>query len=116
MRDETRSRSETIRSLDALFSLLSDRRRRYGITLLSERDPPVALTEVATAVAARENDTDPDGVSRPTADGVAAAFHHVHFPKLDEAGVVDYDRESNTVTAIDTEPLVSLLERSKNTE
>lgn len=84
---------------EALFDVLSHRRRRYALSYLRDANGDVAtLTELAERVTAREAD------GRGDRHGTAAtALHHVHLPKLVEAGLIDYDARSETVRYHGTE-------------
>lgn len=48
--------------------------------------------------------------SSKTTDDIATALHHVDLPKLADAQVIDYDSETNTVTAVRTADRPPLLE------
>ena len=80
---------------DERYELLAAERRRLAVDVLSERDTPVALDDLAAAVAARETtESDPgaDAVNR-----TAISLHHVHLPRLADAGVVEYDATDRRV-------------------
>lgn len=77
------------------YRLLASGRRRTALSVLAHRTTPVALEELAVAVASREADvdaTDPDAVAR-----VRVSLHHNHLPRMDDLDVVDYDPASNLV-------------------
>lgn len=105
MENRTRSHPDAAQSREATLALLSDQRRRSVGSLLSERDSPIALRQLAAAVASREGGADTGEVSPETADAIATTLHHVHLPKLAAAGVIDYDAEANTVTSTRTQGL-----------
>lgn len=98
---------------DTIFALLRDSRRRELLAVLSDRDAPITLTELATAVARRERESEHDeergtgheDVPSKTAESVAATLHHHHLPKLADDDVVAYDAEAKTVTDANVEPL-----------
>lgn len=96
-------------ALDTIYSLLSDRRRRSVVAVLSDRNSPIELRELATAVTETASDPD-DGPPNATRE-VVTTLHHVHLPKLDAAGVIDYDSETNTVVPRRTAALVPAIER-----
>jgi len=82
---------------DERYRLLANDLRRDALAVLEHRSGRVELSEVAAAVAART-----DGVDATAADGetrVETALHHIHLPKLDDFGVVEYDPEVNVVVA-----------------
>lgn len=77
--------------LDALAALLGNARRRFVLRYLQLRDAPVPIEELAEAVARWECD-DLDEVTPHRKDCIRASLHHVHLPKLADAGLVRYDR------------------------
>lgn len=83
-------------SLDTVFDLLSNRRRRYAIYHLVDESPgTVEYTALAEQVAVWEvADEDP---SESRIETVAADLYHSHLPKLDAENVVDFDPRSGVV-------------------
>lgn len=81
-------------SADAVFDLLSHRRRRLVVEHLSDGESETGLRELAGAIDSEEMD---DESAAPT-DRIALTLHHVHLPRLADADLVDYDAETNTVT------------------
>lgn len=75
--------------LDELLSALADATRRAVIGHFRRADRGVATT----AELAEELSGDATGVER---DRLAARLHHAALPKLDAAGVVEYDPTSRT--------------------
>lgn len=87
------------RSTDALISALADQRtRRVVAALESESVDVVELNDLVDSVVKAERESDPDrddaAVHRKR---VAIDLHHRSLPKLDDAGVLDYDPRSNTI-------------------
>ncbi|PSQ45350.1 transcriptional regulator [Halobacteriales archaeon SW_6_65_15] len=99
---------------DAVFRILSDEYRRCVLYYLLDRDAATVeeLATVATGwVQARESAVEiatPDDRER-----VRAALHHVHLPRIADAGFVRYDHNSGEV-ALERVPVVleSILEQS----
>ncbi|WP_135362612.1 DUF7344 domain-containing protein [Halosimplex halophilum] len=83
--------------LDTAFELLADRRRRAVIEVL--RTAPRGALELPALVEAVATECGVD------ADALRSTLHHQHLPKLDEAGIVDFDREEGVVS-YDPHPLV----------
>jgi len=75
--------------------LLEVRRRRVTLDCLTNRSAAVPLRELAEDVADRSAavDADDDGA----VERIAVSLHHVHLPKIADAGIVDYDPEANRV-------------------
>lgn len=116
MEDPIQSHPDDVQSLNTLCSLLGDYRRRYAIKWLSEQESPVGLTELASAVAAWENESEPADTPEKATNRVAATLHHVHLPKLDTADIIVYDTETKVVMSIQTEvftPFLELLETDR---
>lgn len=74
---------------DLSASLLADERRREVLALLGAEPGPLTRTQVAQAIAT--------GADRQSAGDVSIALHHNHLPKLEDAGLVEYDSEAETV-------------------
>lgn len=85
-------------SVDEALSLLADRRRRYALYHLRDGDGGgIPLGELARGVAAVERDTDPDHVPEDEFERVYLGLRHNHVPRLEDAGVVEYDEDDNRV-------------------
>jgi hypothetical protein len=84
--------------LDYLYDALAHPRRRYLCYLLS-RDDEWTLADMATAVAAVENDVPASGVTEREYEGVYASLYHAHVPKLVEGGVLTFDPDAEVVGA-----------------
>jgi hypothetical protein len=82
-------------SLDSVFELLANHHRRHALVYLAGmNDETASVSEVLDYVVARNADSVED---LHEAEDVASALHHVHLPKLEAAGVVDYDVRSDTI-------------------
>ena len=86
---------------ETVFSILSNRRRRYALHFLKSRDGPVELRELSERIAAWENDCEPDQVTSKERKRVYAALHQSHLPKMDRTGVVRYDPDRGTIELTD---------------
>ena len=81
-------------SLDQVFDVLANRRRRYVLYYLREVDDGVAtVQDVAEYVLGTEDELDVSDTLR----SIDTALHHVHLPKLEAAGIVEYDSRSETI-------------------
>lgn len=116
MKHDTHTLATEAPTLETTLRLLSDPRRRSVVAVLSDRDPPIALPELATAVASRETESESNDHSAETLEAVSTELHHDHLPRLDDVDIIDYDPEASAVTAARTERLtsvVSLLEDAR---
>lgn len=84
-------------SLDTVFTVLSDQRRRYILDCLDEYDTPMALNDLAEEVAVREYDSPITEISVTQVKEVSISLHHVHVPRMEDAGLVEYERDDNLV-------------------
>lgn len=82
----------------AIFDMLSNARRRYVLLHLQQQST-ASIRELSRELAAWENDVDATAVSSKQRKRVYTALHQTHLPRLDEYGVVDYDRDRGEVRA-----------------
>ncbi|WP_415379819.1 hypothetical protein [Halosimplex sp. TS25] len=78
---------------DELFAVLSNANRRFVLSHLSQRENSPALDPLAAAMAEWSDDLD--------REDARIALHHVHLPKLEEIGFVEY---GDTVELTDDAP------------
>jgi hypothetical protein len=88
-------------SQEVVFEMLSNSRRRYVVHYLLDADRETELRDLARAVAAWENDKDPDDVTSQERRRVYNALQQAHLPKMDDAGLVAFDASRGTVAAAD---------------
>ena len=95
------------RDHDSLFGALADPRRRQICRSIACADEPVVtLEELAGAV---EPADEPNSTSHASEtwspQDARTTLHHVHLPKLAEAGVVEYSPEERSVGTGEAFPL-----------
>ena len=81
-----------------VFDAMKNLRRRYALYYLKQQRRPVELGELAEQVAAWENDTTVDSITSEQRKSVYSALYQTHLPKLEEAGIINYDRNRGVVT------------------
>lgn len=83
-----------------IYDILANRRRRETIQQLSDGAYPTAvgLRELSEAIAASEAGRSP--APRALRESVYSSLHQTHLPKLEELGVVCYDRETAEVSLL----------------
>ena len=81
--------------------MLSNQRRRCVLYYLNRNPGPVSLRDLAERIAAWENDVEVADLDYKQRKRVYTSLHQTHLPKLDEAGIVDYDRSEGTIPLAD---------------
>mgnify|MGYP006273426469 CR=1 FL=1 len=84
-------------SEDELFEVLANRRRRYAVHAIKQEGEAVELGEIAERVAAWEYDVPQQQVSYDERKRVYTALQQSHLPKMDDAGVVAYDKDRGII-------------------
>lgn len=84
---------------DTAFDLLSNARRRFVLRRLQHPDDGVELRQLATELAAHENNCAPEDLTAQQRKRTYVSLYQTHIPKLAEAGVLEYDADSGTVHA-----------------
>jgi len=86
---------------DALFDVLSNDRRRSALSLLDGLDAPTTLADLADAVATRERDVPGTEVPPDAVESIHLELYHVHVPKMEHVGLVEYSRDPDSVSLTD---------------
>ncbi|NKE38067.1 hypothetical protein GWG54_20190 [Natronococcus sp. JC468] len=81
-----------------ILSSLREPRRQHTLRILLDRTSPLDLRELATNLTAAEQEQPLLDVAPKDVDAIQAALHHVHLPKLEEAGLIDWNQSAGTVT------------------
>lgn len=79
-------------TLDVVFSLLSNERRRVVIDVLRAQESPIPLVDLAEQVARQERTGGRPAGSKEAVTGVTNALYHLHLPQLVDAAVVEFRR------------------------
>ena len=82
---------------DDAFAVLASERRRILLRRLRAVDGHASVRDLARAVTASERDADPETVSEEAIERVSVTLHHVHLPKLADAGYLRYDEAAKSV-------------------
>ncbi|WP_135830388.1 DUF7344 domain-containing protein [Halorussus halobius] len=102
------------RDADATFEVLADERRRLALHYLRDRGS-ADVDELATVVSGwtRARRAEAETVTPGEREAVRIDLHHVHLPRLVDAGVVDYDRDAGVARLGEpSDLLVTVLDRS----
>jgi hypothetical protein len=83
---------------DQLFHVLRNQRRRFAIQHLKRTSGPVDIGELATQVAAWENEVPVEAVTSTQRRRVYNGLQQTHVPELEETGIVEVDRREVELT------------------
>ena len=83
-------------SLDAVYGILSESRRRYLLYYFLENDH-ANVEGVALQLAAWEADVSIDAVTEARKRRVTTSLLHSHLPKLEDHDIVEYDDRTGDV-------------------
>jgi DNA-binding transcriptional ArsR family regulator len=99
--EETSTSESTTLTKDTTFSVLKNRRRREVLKYLRDHDSEAKLSDLAEHIAAKENDIEIRALSSDQRKRVYIGLYQCHLPKMDDAGVVDFDKNRGDVTLLD---------------
>ncbi len=86
-------------SKDAMFKMLSNRRRRLAVQFLQQQpDNRMQIRELSRLIAAKENETTPEEVTYKQRKRVYISLYQTHLSALHDNGIVEYDARSGTIT------------------
>jgi hypothetical protein len=89
-------------SLDIVFEILRNERRRLVLHYLRENDGEATLGQLAEHIAALENDTTVTALNAQQRKRVYVGLYQCHLPKMDDADVIDFNQSRGTVELRDS--------------
>lgn len=97
------ARGEPTLERDKVFDVLSNPRRRLVLHYLKQQDDRrrIELREIVDQIAAWENDIPVEEVTGEQRNRVYTALRQSHLPKMDDAGVIEYDNLRGEVVLTD---------------
>lgn len=87
-----------------IFEILSNERRRFILSYLERQDGVATLEELSNALGAREYDVPPEELNNTQYRRLYVSIYQTHIPRLEDAGVLEYDSDSGRVTLTDCAP------------
>lgn len=84
-------------SLDLVFEVLKNERRRRVLRYLKTNEETVSLSDIAEHIAAIENDKPEKALSSQERKRVYVGLYQCHLPKMDDTDVIDFDGNRGTV-------------------
>lgn len=91
---------------NAAFEILGNARRRRILYYLAETEGEAPLSELAANIAADEQDVPRSEVTNSQRRLVFIPLYQMHIPRLEEAGIVQYDSETGTVRLTNEDALI----------
>jgi hypothetical protein len=98
-------RRTTKGQLTLLYKLLADHRRRVLLQYLRDTEDPMPISALVTELTQRDEHVSPD-----ESIDTEIAMHHIHLPKLADAGVIEYDQSDQHAAYIAPPQVNALLE------
>lgn len=80
-----------------MFDILSHARRRTLLLLLDSYKQAPAIADMATDIAKYESKEPIEELSGETIRRIHISLYHWHIPKLEDAGIITYNQDRNTV-------------------
>ncbi len=78
-------------SLDVVFDVLRNGRRRHVLERLASRDGATTLGDLAEHIGGIENDKPPSALASQERKRVYVGLYQSHLPKMADAGAIRYD-------------------------
>lgn len=88
-------------TLDEIFEALKNERRRRVIHYLGEEGGRLELGQLAERIAADENEKSISDVTYDERKRVYVALYQCHLPKLDDLGIISFNKSRGTMTLED---------------
>ncbi len=84
-------------SLDVVFNVLRNRRRRLVLKAVEDQDGATTLSNLAEHIGGIENDKPPTALNAQERKRVYVGLYQCHLPKMDDAGAIEFDKNRGTV-------------------
>ncbi|SEH12000.1 hypothetical protein SAMN04487967_0609 [Natronorubrum sediminis] len=87
----------TATTVDEVFRLLAEQRRRLLVDVMRTFGEPITLPDAAEEVAVRETGKPVSSISAERVHEVYISLYHDHLPRLVDSGLLEYDQERDMV-------------------
>lgn len=94
--DKASSVADGGHKVSEFLELIGSKRRRYVLYAL-QNEQKATFEEVTERVAIWETETPPEELDERTRQNIRVNLHHTHLPKLEDAGIIRYDRQSGVI-------------------
>lgn len=82
---------------DVAFDILSNARRRFVLQSLQDSSNGVDLSDLAAELAATENGVSREELTSKQRKRAYVSLYQTHIPKMEDAGVIEYDQDAGVV-------------------
>jgi len=89
--------TERLYTPDTIHHILRNKRRRAVLFYLKYNDSTVTMRELSREIAAWESNIEPEQVTSSQREPVYVSLHQTHLPTLDEHGVINYNKDRQTI-------------------
>lgn len=113
---EERRRPEVADELDTVFDVLRDRRRRFLLYYLNDVDASVISFEEAVEAVRAYLGADSDSDVEHSRQQIRIDLIHAQFPRLEDAGVLEYDPRRAELDIREGSPLNEWIEQTRRLE
>lgn len=83
--------------LDTVLDVCEHKHRRIVLAALTDQHQSLSINDLTNAIVKHNHHTPPAEAADETVTQIQTALHHVHLPKLAEAGLIQYDPEQQLV-------------------
>ena len=90
-----------VRSANRIFRALADDRRRQSLDVLRDRTSSMGVGELSAYLTATDRSRSSREAGDDARERVATELVHTHLPLLEDAGLVNWDEQDETVTSTD---------------
>jgi len=84
-------------AFDTVIDLCRHRNRRLVLAALEDRQRPATMDDLVDVILEQSHHTSRTETADDTVTQVETALHHLHLPKIAEAGLVTYDTERRRI-------------------
>lgn len=96
-------------SLDEVFELFTEERRRFALYYLENANGPVPIEELAEQVYAWEKNGPDEPITDDELHRVILTLEHTHLPKIEDATHIEYDRTNERIQISGLSPEADVL-------
>ncbi|GAA0520473.1 hypothetical protein SAMN04488066_12617 [Halorubrum aquaticum] len=83
--------------LETVLDVCNHKHRRIVLATLADQEQPISINDLTNAIIKYNHHTPPTEAADETVTEVQISLHHLHLPKLAEAGFIRYDLERQVV-------------------